>query len=96
MSHKEPLNKLTESIEAAKQLVPIGGLYYHWRTPSQHYKVLDIGLCEWDNTVVVIYQRLDSQYPTIWIRRLRGEDGWLTRVIDKGKEIARFHPVSGP
>lgn len=93
MSHTTPFGELSDRINDAKHKITVGGTYYHWRIPTQHYQVLDIGLLESNEQVAVIYQRIDPENPIIWVRPVHGEDGWLTPVQHEGAEIARFHLV---
>jgi hypothetical protein len=88
-SHQELANR----VQGAEVKVVPGAVYYHWRNPQQHYRVLSIGYTEWDETMVVIYQQINHPQALVWVRRLRGEDGWLTPVLQNGIDIPRFQAV---
>lgn len=93
MSHQISHEELVRRVEEAKQKVVVGGVYYHWKNPNQHYKVIGIGLCEWEESVCVVYQQLNVDNPLTWVRRLEGVDGWLESVEDNGSSHPRFYPV---
>jgi hypothetical protein len=94
MSDKRtPHSELAAQIEAAKERVVVGGIYYHWKNPGQYYQVDDLGFCEWDETLCVIYHQIGKKHQFPWIRRLHGEDGWLSPVQTEAGETDRFHPV---
>lgn len=91
MSHTS-YNKLQEKIKEASKKVKVGGMYHHWKDPNTHYKVIEIGFTEWDENIVVIYQDVNSNIT--WIRRLKGEDGWLEPVNTESSDKRRFVEVS--
>jgi hypothetical protein len=65
------------------------GKYVHWRNPDSVYEVISLALSEWDEEVVVIYRNLDSGIT--WVRKVYGEDGWLTEVTKGGDSMgSRF------
>lgn len=88
LSHIE----LASRVAAARTKVKVGELYYHWRNPDQHYRVLNVGINEADEQIVVIYE-LQTDQPVVWVRPLRGKDGWLTPVMQNSREIPRFSRV---
>jgi hypothetical protein len=77
---------------AARVKVKVGQLYHHWRDPDTHYKVLAVAFSEADEQLVVVYE-LQSDAPVIWVRPLRGPDGWLTPAEHQGREVPRFVKV---
>ncbi len=86
---------LATRVKGAEVKVKVGSIYSHWRNPQQHYRVLAVGYTEWDENMVVVYQQIDHPQPLVWIRPLRGKDGWLTPVAHEGTEIPRFQLVIG-
>ncbi|MDF2460882.1 MAG: hypothetical protein K0S68_285 [Candidatus Saccharibacteria bacterium] len=78
---------------AASVKVKVGQLYHHWRDPETRYKVLNIAINEADEQILVVYE-LQADKPVVWVRPLRGPDGWLTPVEHQGREIPRFVKVS--
>lgn len=72
-TYQQLRNKL---YEANKNAVQVGGIYYHWKDPNTYFKVIGLGFTEWDTTPMVIYAQVDN-LDVHWVRRLRGEDGWL-------------------
>ena len=69
---------LQAKIDALSSEIIVGGQYVHWRNPDSVYEVISLALSEWDEEVVVIYLNLDSGIT--WVRKVYGEDGWLTEV----------------
>lgn len=65
-----------------------GDIYYHWRDPNTKYKILSLGFTEWNEDVVVIYQNIETK--VVWVRKLEGDDGWLTPVERDGEDKRRF------
>lgn len=95
MMHKTSHEELNMRLEAARQKVRVGDVYYHFKNPQQHYRVVALGFCEWDESVVVIYEQIGVEKPLTWVRRLEGEGGWLTPVTkEDGTSISRFIRVS--
>jgi hypothetical protein len=70
---------LQAKIDALSSEIIVGGQYVHWRNPDSVYEVISLALSEWDEEVVVIYLNLDSGIT--WVRKVYGEDGWLTEVL---------------
>lgn len=89
MTHKTSHKVLNSTIDKAKKKIKVGKIYFHWQDPKKHYKILGIGFCEWDETPCVIYQQLEEP-KLVWIRRVEGENGWLTKVKMDGKMVDRF------
>ena len=82
-------SELAERVQEAQKKIKVGGIYYHWKHPETHYKVLGIGFTEWNEELVVVYQNVDNQ--AIWVRRFEGEDGWTTPVEERpGEDKSRF------
>jgi hypothetical protein len=92
MAHT-PHVDLAKRVQGAQVKVKVGSIYYHWRNPGQHYEVLAVGYTEWDENMVVVYKQINHPQPLVWVRRLRGEDGWLTPVEHNGIETPRFQAV---
>ena len=91
MAHT-PYSELEEKIKLGKEKVVVGGKYHHWKDSETHYTILHVGLAEWSEEIVVIYQHEPAG--VVWVRRLEGEDGWLTPVERDGDDKRRFVPVS--
>ncbi len=92
MAHT-PYPELANRIQGAEMKVVPGSLYYHWRNPDQHYRVVRVGIDEATEELVVVYELLVKPKPVVWVRPLRGKDGWLTPVMNNGLESPRFQPV---
>lgn len=81
--------ELQEKIDAVSTKIIVGGQYVHWRNPNSIYEIMSLALSEWDEEVVVVYRNVDSGIT--WVRKVYGEDGWLTEVIkDDGSVGERF------
>ncbi len=80
--------QLQQKLEDAKKNVVVGGKYHHWKDPSTIYTVLSVGFTEWNEEIVVVYQADISG--VTWVRRLEGEDGWLTEVSNDIDDKRRF------
>jgi hypothetical protein len=81
--------ELQAKIDALSSEIIVGGQYVHWRNPDSVYEIISLALSEWDEEVVVVYRNLDSGIT--WVRRVYGEDGWLTEVTkDDGSVGRRF------
>lgn len=77
---------LNQCITSAKQQVEVGALYYHYRTPTQHYRVLAIALDEATEQPCVVYQAMYGE-KLIWVRTL---DAWCDQVECQGEIFSRF------
>lgn len=77
---------LANELNTAKENVIVGGIYYHYKNPSDNYKVLNVAITEWDDKVCVIYE---AQYgeKLIFVRPL---ESWLDQVEWQGKLVQRF------
>lgn len=90
MAHTS-VDDLLKKVNSAKGKVEVGETYYHWKNSDAIYTVLAVGLTEWDEEPVVVYQSTEG---VVWIRRLEGIDGWLTEVPDRpGVDKSRFVKV---
>lgn len=78
MSHK-PIEELSQSIINAGGRVEVGALYTHYKDPTKQYKVLFVGIQEWNDEPCVIYE---WQYGPrfIFVRPL---SNWLEEVEGK-------------
>jgi hypothetical protein len=72
---------LQAKIDTLSPKIIVGGQYVHWRNPDSVYEIISLALSEWDEEVVVIYRNLDSGIT--WVRKVYGEDGWLTEVTKR-------------
>ncbi|MCA9392348.1 DUF1653 domain-containing protein [candidate division WWE3 bacterium] len=92
MGHKTYPELLSE-VKEAEDLVKVGGQYTHYKHPDKPYDVLFVGITEWDENPVVIYRSRTRGEDVVWVRRLTGEDGWLTPATDQdGNQVDRFVP----
>ena len=66
--------------------VIIGNKYHHYKSPSQHYKVLNIGLNEITETPCVIYKALYGK-KLVWVRDI---ENWLELVNSDDGIVPRF------
>ena len=81
--------ELQAKIDEVAAHIIVGERYVHWRNPDSIYEIMSLALSEWDEEVVVVYRNLDSDIT--WVRKVYGEDGWLTEVTrDDGSMGARF------
>lgn len=88
MNHTS-LEELSNNRQNAYQQVEVGALYYHYRNPQLHYKVIDIGIQEASEKICIIYKALYGACIT-WVRDL---DSWLAEIEVDGKKITRFQKV---
>ena len=84
MTHK-PIAELSQSISDGTTLAVIGALYTHYKDPTKQYKVVAIGIQEWDDQPCVIYE---WQYGPkfVFVRPL---SNWIEMVGD----VPRFKKV---
>jgi len=84
-SHETLLGQLDD----AATKVAVGGLYYHYKNPQLHYKVVGLGVTEADNSICVVYE---AQYDKhlVFVRPLAS---WLDKVEWQNKVSDRFTPV---
>lgn len=78
--------ELEAELERARQLVEVGGEYYHYRNPKDKYTVTGLGIIEATQEVGVIYEK-GSLRALTWIRPL---SSWLEQVEYEGKMVPRF------
>lgn len=69
--------------------IKIGDIYYHYRSPDKHYKVLSIALDESSEKPMVVYQSLYGKN-LVWTRNL---DIWNQLVEHNNNPVARFSLV---
>jgi hypothetical protein len=83
--HKDHAQLQTE-LAAARTQVQVGGVYAHYKYPSNHYKVIGLGWREATDELCVIYQ---AEYdPTlVFIREL---SSWLETPDLHGQPVPRF------
>lgn len=86
---------IEDRIKNFENQITVGGEYCHWKNLSTKYMVDGLGTLEWDDTMlVVMYHPVNADYNITWIRRVEGEDGWLTPVDERpGEDKRRFIPV---
>lgn len=84
-AQEELLAKVTE----AKKQVEEEALYFHYRNPSQHYKVLYVGLLEATEEPCVVYRALYGDQ-LVWARAL---SVWLDLVDTPQGKVPRFQKV---
>lgn len=92
MAHM-PYYELAKRVQGAEVKIKPGSRWHHWRNPDQHYRIVRVGVDEATEQLVVVYEMLVEPKPVVWVRPLRGKDGWLTPVEQGGTEIARFQRV---
>jgi hypothetical protein len=88
------VKELAVRISGAEFKIKPGSLWYHWKNPEQHYRVIRVGIDEATEELIVVYEMLVEPKPVVWVRPLRGKDGWLTPVKHNGAEISRFQKIS--
>ena len=86
MSHLKTHEELQQELNEAEKLVKIGGIYAHYKTPKNLYKVIAFGTQEATNKICVIYQ---AEYGKKLIF-VRDVDTWLDKPVVNGKKIPRF------
>lgn len=83
-----PAAELFQMIEDAKQKVSVGGTYYHYKHPDQHYTLVDAIIIEATDEIGVLYR---AEYePLKGITFMRPIEGFLAEVDVDGKKKARF------
>lgn len=87
MAHT-PIQELTQKQIQAQEAVTPGDLFYHYKKPDTHYKVLYIAIQEATEKPCVIYQSLHDKI--IWVRDL---DSWQELINSHGTHVTRFLPV---
>lgn len=75
-----------EQLEQAKQTVPVGARYRHFKSPEKTYTVIGHGFIEATEEPAIIYQ---AEYGdrSVWIRPV---DVFLQDVEWDGARVARF------
>jgi len=76
---------LIEKLSNVTGQLSIGGHYYHYKNPSQNYKVIDVVLCEATEEPLVIYKALHSG-----ITWSRPYSSWCENITP---DITRFSAV---
>jgi hypothetical protein len=82
-------NTLTTIIESAAQKVTIGGAYRHYKNQKNTYKIIHIGIMEWNDEVCIIYQA-DYGERLVFVRPV---NSWLDDVEWQGKIVPRFELI---
>ena len=78
--------ELNKKLQAAARHVQVGSHYHHYKNQKDTYKVIHIGITEWNDEICIIYQ---AQYGDnfIFVRPLAS---WLEPVQWHGKTVPRF------
>lgn len=84
-------DELQDRISHAIQQIEVGGTYYHYKDIDKRhpYQVVSIGLLEANEQPVVIYQEAKAN-GLVWVRPLKGKDGWLDQVEVGSGLVSRF------
>ena len=83
------LESLNKKISSAKNKVEVGGIYFHYKNPDQHYVVESIGFIEESEEVCVVYRALYDE-GLVWVRTLAN----FTQILNsKNSKIPRFQKV---
>ena len=61
------LDNLNKMIGEVKNRIPIGGIYYHYKSPNQYYVVESIAILEEVEKLCVVYRALYGK-GIVWVR----------------------------
>lgn len=90
MAHKNS-DVIVEKVNAAKEQIQVGDLYYHYKNPQDFYIIIGIGLIEATETPCVIYHQEYAPYLT-WVRPVT-EFLEFVEIEGTGEKVARFTKV---
>lgn len=79
---------LKDRLVKARELVPPGSHWTHFKKPDEPYEVVEIGFLEATEEAVVIYKKADA--PLVWVRPL---EQFLAKIEYQGVSGARFRRV---
>ncbi len=88
MAHKSH-EALQSELDAAREKVEVGALYYHFRHPDQFYVLAALGFIEATEEVAVCYRALYGN-GFLWIRPI---SVFLEEVDVDGRRVPRFSKV---
>ncbi len=82
----EAQNVLSDKLKRAATEVRIGGIYSHYKRPTETYRVVNLAVTESDDEVCVVYE---AQYGErlMFVRPLTS---WLDTVERDGVPVDRF------
>ncbi|MFA6463575.1 MAG: DUF1653 domain-containing protein [Candidatus Paceibacterota bacterium] len=71
--------------------VVVGGIYSHYKNPSNTYKVIDIAKNSTDLSDMVIYEaQYENTLAKLWVRPI---EEFCGEVIVEGKKVKRFEKI---
>ena len=82
--------ELRKNLEQAAALVPVGGVYTHYRTPDHTYTIVGHAILEADDAIGIIYKANYGEGITF----VRALTSWQERIDHNGVMVPRFSPVS--
>lgn len=82
--------KLQAKLEQAKDFIDFSKHYFHYKSPAQHYRIVEVALLEEKEQPAVVYQALYGEKLT-WIRDI--DDFFSTQIGEDGKDTVKFKPV---
>lgn len=87
MAHQNA-DTLKERLAKARELVPPGSHWTHFKKPDEIYEIVEVGFIESTEEAAVVYRTLDGSL--VWVRPL---EEFLAKVEYKGVSGARFRRV---
>ncbi len=79
--------ELEVRLKEARERVPVGARYAHYKHPDELYVVKNHVIIEKTDTVAVIYESEQHQVPFS-----RPLEDFLATVVVEGKSVSRFSP----
>ena len=86
-------DEIVALIEKAKKAVENGGAYLHYRSSTDLYRVIGLGIIEATQKVGVIYQKeygAEDWRAVTWIRPI---SSWLEIIEIAGRKVQRFQKI---
>lgn len=89
--HRDP-NALHSDSHQALQHVSVGEIYYHYKNPDKHYKIIAVALQEATEEPCIVYETMHGENGgLVWVRNL---EDWLSMVDTDQGMVQRFTKLS--
>jgi hypothetical protein len=88
VGHK-PQEELIASLKQAKSKIKLNSVYFHYKNPDKHYKVIGFVIIEATDEVGVLYQAQYGEDLTF----VRPVSAWLEKIEQNGRLIPRFSKI---
>ncbi len=89
MDEHKSQDELLKEIDDAKKLIKVNGIYSHYKSLDNHYRVVDIAILEATDEPCVIYKALYGNNITF----VRAVSVWIQKVEFNDTVVPRFSEV---